>query len=90
MKVGSCSNHVLESKSKGELPITKLPNKAKMAYKFEDMSLNLLSMGQVCDAGCVGVFKKKEMYVAKEDDIDITLRNKPIITGTRNGKNDLW
>ena len=90
MKIGSCSNHVLESKSKGKLPITKLPDKAKTAYKFEDMSLNLLSIGSVCDAGCVSVFKKSEMYVAKEDDIDITLRKEPIITGTRNGENDLW
>ena len=29
MKVGSCSNHVLESKSKGKLPIAKLPDEAK-------------------------------------------------------------
>ena len=46
-----------------------------MAYKFDNMSLNLLSMGEVCDAGCVGVFREKEMIVAKEDDISIKLKN---------------
>ena len=54
------------------------------------MSLNLLSMGEVCDAGCVGVFREKEMIVAKEDNISIKLKKDPILTGIRSGNNDLW
>ena len=90
LKVGSCSNHILESKTKGELKIKGLPKTATTAYKFDEMSLNLLSMGQVCDAGCVGVFKEKEMIISNEDDIEITLKKDPILTGKRNGNNDLW
>ena len=90
LKVGSCSNHIIESKSRGELKIKGLPKTARTAYKFDNMSLNLLSMGQVCDAGCVGVFKEKEMIVAKEDDISIKLEKDPILRGVRSGNNDLW
>ena len=37
LKVGSCSNHILESKSRGELNIKGLPKAAKTAYKFDNM-----------------------------------------------------
>lgn len=90
MKVGSCSNHIIESESKGELPFKTLPKKAAAAYKFNDISLNLLSVGNVCNEDCVGVFKKKEMFVSKEEDIVITLKKEPLLKGTRNGANNLW
>ena len=90
LKVGSCSNHILESKAKRELKIKGLPKTVTTAYKFDDMSLNLLSMGQVCDAGCVGVFKEKEMIISKETDIKIKLKKDPVLTGKRKGNNDLW
>ena len=88
LNIGSCSNHTLISKSKGKLPLP-LPQKATIAHKFEDMTVNLLSVGRTCDQGCVGVFRENDMFISKEEDIDITLQNDPLVTGVRNGNNDL-
>ena len=90
IKVGSCSNHILESKATGELPLQNLPKKARMANKFDQLPLNLLSMGQVCNEDCVEVFRKHDMMIAKEADISIKLKKEPLLTGKRNGNNELW
>lgn len=90
IKVGSCSNHILESKATGELPLQELPKKARMANKFDQLPLNLLSMGQVCNKDCVGIFRKHDMLIAKEADISIELTDKPLLMGKQNGNNELW
>ena len=60
MQIGSCSNHILCSKTQGKLPIQELPNKAQTAHKVDGININLLSIGTVCNQQCVGIFKKKK------------------------------
>ena len=43
-------------------------------------------MGQVCD----DTFKEKGIIISKEDDINITLKEDLILTGTRNNNYDFW
>ena len=42
----------------GSLLIPKLPPEALKAYIFDDMQSSLLSIGQLCDPGCVATFDK--------------------------------
>lgn len=90
MKIGSCSNHILSSNTQGEPPLQGLPTKARTAHKVDDININLLSIGTVCDQQCVGVFKEKEMFIAHKKDVKIKLKRNPMVTGTRSGEGDLW
>ena len=90
MKIGSCSNHILQSTATGRLPIN-LPQAATTAQKVDGININLLSIGQTCDQKCVGIFKEKEMFIANEDNIEIIMHANPLVIGTRKGEghNDL-
>ena len=57
------------SKTQATLDIPQLPATAKVARVFEGItSTNLLSMGQLCDAGCtVSIYTSKEVNFFKGD-----------------------
>lgn len=41
------------------------------------------------DNGCVGVFCNNNMFISKKEDLDIKLKNQPLVTGIRSN-NGLW
>ena len=91
MQVRSCSNHILQSTTQGELPLKRLPIKTRTANKVDGININLLRVGKTCDHKCIGVFKEKEIFIANEKDIRIIMHGDPLVIGTRQGKghNDL-
>ena len=65
-----------------ELNIPHLPHAARQAHMFDELaSGSLLSIGQLCDAGCTAWFDKKKLY--------IFYQGKIIMQGTRQ-RNKLW
>ena len=71
----------IEAKGQGILKIHKsLPIPALVYPKLTSESL--LSIGQLCDQGCVAVFQKEELNIYKN--------NQKIISGTRNRTDGLW
>eukprot|EP00978_Attheya_sp_CCMP212_P027606 scaffold92901_cov49-Attheya_sp.AAC.1 len=70
--------------------IPQLPAKAKVARVFEEItSANLLSTGQLCDAGCTAIYTSKDVKFVKGDVI-IDTSGECIIEGKRNPTNGLW
>ena len=63
----------MQSIAKGKLPLN-LPEKAQEAHKVEDLKIDLLSLGLTTDQKTVGVFKSKDMFISKEEDIKIILK----------------
>lgn len=73
----------MTSTHEGHLDIPNLPPQATRTHIVDDMTThNLLSVGQLCDAGCNVTIDK--------DTIDITHHNKTIITGHRSPDTRLW
>lgn len=65
------------------LDIPSLPCTARIAYIFPDLQPHsLLSIGQLCDAGCIAVFTAS--------DVTISYKNEPIIHGLRDQQTKLW
>ena len=64
------------------LDIQGLPQQAKTTHIFPNLaSGSLLSIGQLCDAGCTALFDKKKLYIFN--------KGKIIMQGTRQ-KSKLW
>ena len=49
---------------------------------FPDMASSLLSIGQLCDDGCIALFDKHQVAIIKD--------NAVILTGHRNPRTKLW
>ena len=65
------------------LDIPKLPKAARQAHLFPDMpNTSLLSVGLLCDAGCIATFT--------QNSVTITLDDSPILTGHRCPNTRLW
>ena len=62
--------------------LTTLPKAARKAYLFADMQASLLSIGQLCDAGCIALFNKKQVLIIKDNSI--------LLEGQRDGTTGLW
>ena len=63
----------------------KLPNvskKGKETQSFNEMTVNLLSVRQLCNDGCTVTFTKKKATVLRN--------NKPIMTTPRHERNGMW
>ena len=78
------NNSTIQAHKKGELPFSNhLSNKAKEALVFKDLkNASLLSIGQLCDDGCLALFHKKYLAVIKD--------NKVVLHGRRNYVDGLW
>ena len=74
----------MSSSHTGELPIPELPAEARLCHLFPALgNMSLLSIGQLCDAGCQATFDATTA--------SITYNNKVILTGTRStATNKLW
>lgn len=64
------------------LNLPHLTPEAKQAHVFPDLHKSLVSIGQLCDAGCTATFNKTSVTVHKNNNI--------VVTGTRNTTNGLW
>ena len=65
------------------VPIPGLPESARLALIFPQLtSASLLSIAQLCDAGCKAVFDKDTVKIIKDGKI--------LLTGYRNFINNLW
>ena len=72
----------LETKQQGELQIDNLPTPAATAHVIPHLKHNLLSVGQLCDAGLTATFS--------QDKVIIQRKNEHILEGKRNYQNGLW
>ena len=75
---------IIQSTHTGELPIPHLPPEARKTHLFPSLGdTSLISIGQLCDAGCRAVFTATEALVLHKE--DIVLRGKRDAT-----TNGLW
>ena len=77
-------NSTIKSTHKGLIPLHRnLSKTAKTTHIVPQLkSTSLLSTGQLCDDDCEVLYRKKDMFIAK---------NKQILhRGTRNNQNGLW
>ena len=83
-KVGLPNGATLVSYLRGNIPFNKiLTSEAMQAHVFKGLTnSSLISIGQLCDDGCVAVFDKKMLHVFKKGDV--------VLTGTRNSYDGLW
>ena len=66
----------------GLLTLPNLPSEACKTYLFNDMQSSLISIGQLCDAGCVATFSKDDVHINKD--------GAPILKGHRDTATGLW
>ena len=66
----------------GYLTIPNLLSNACKTYLFDDMQSSLISIGQLCDAGCVVTFSKNHVHINKEGEL--------ILKGLCNTATGLW
>lgn len=73
----------MHSTHEAELNVPELPLQARRVYIVPELQSGILiSIGQLCDSGCVATFTDTEVI--------ITLGNKVILTGIRKGPHKLW
>ncbi len=56
------------------------------ADTFQDFPTSLMSIGKTADNDTVSVFTKEGFNVFKEEDMLITCKGKPILTGVRDSQ----
>jgi hypothetical protein len=66
----------------GSLTLPNLPAKACKTYLFDDMQSSLISIGQLCDSGCVATFTKEKVAIKKDNEL--------ILQGARDTNTGLW
>ena len=77
------NNHLIQNTHEALLPIPGLPESARLARFFPQLtSASLISIAQLCDAGCKAIFDK--------DTVKITKNGKVVLQGHRNPVNNLW
>ena len=82
MWVQSCTGTITTAIAMGDLLLKNLPQEARRANKI-DVTLPLLSVGKVCDSDCTAVFRKGDILIANDNDINIKLLSNPLVTGSR-------
>ena len=90
INVSVSNDQIIRSTHVGKLPWSnrgpwkRIPDKAKELHEFPAMpSISLMSIGQLCDAGCEAHFDKSSMTITKD--------GVPILTGFRSQDTDwLW
>ena len=90
MRVQLCTGTITTAVATGDLLLKNLPTAERRANKMNVM-LPLLSIGNVCDTNCTAVFRKGDMLIANDNDINIQLLDKPLVTGPRDrNRTGLW
>ena len=88
------NNKTIQAISKGDLPLHPLLNHSALVFPALE-SESLLSIGQVCDDGCIAVFDKKHLNIYKNDaTIEQFLSSKNqdnlVLQGQRNHRDGLY
>ena len=65
------------------LNLPELPDAARRAFRLPSIMNNLLSVAELCDAGCTVLFENDKVSVKSKE-------NKIILTGWRDSRNNLW
>jgi hypothetical protein len=74
---------VIQSTAQTTLDIPNIPSNATLVHLFPGLhSHSLLSIGQLCDAGCEAMFNNNT--------VTISLQEKPILEGIRDDATGLW
>ena len=80
----TCPNgNSIFSNKKIDLAIPLVPPSANEARVFDDLTNNLLAIGQLCNHDCEATFTKNDMTVTNAD-------GQTVLTGSRNFQNGLW
>lgn len=83
LKISIPDGSTMTSTHSGHLNIPELPPEATRSHIVPEMTThNLLSVGQLCDAGCKASITSEKIEVAIDD--------KVILTGTRSPETTLW
>jgi hypothetical protein len=83
MQIAIPDGTVMTSATEGHMDIPGLPPQATITHIVPEMTThNLLSMGQLCDAGCTATVDRHN--------IEITHNDQVVITGTRSADTSLW
>ncbi len=72
----------LHAQNQGNLPIPHLTADATQTRILDGLNTSLVSVGQLCDDGCVATFKK--------DSVIVTKNTKVVLQGKRNYSDGLW
>ena len=72
----------INSTKTGHLPFNHLSKQATKTEVFPELHHSLISLGQLCDDGCLVLLHKNKLLAAKE--------GKLVLTGNRNHVNKLW
>ena len=72
----------MQSTHEAELDLPALPLAARLVHLVPSIQHSLLSMGQLCDAGCDVIFDAKS--------VTVSYANQPVLKGLRNSNTKLW
>jgi len=75
------NNEKIQAMGKGELSLSQKLQIPSLIYD-RLTSESLLSIGQLCDEGCIAIFLKRKLYIFKN--------NECILKGNRNFRDGLW
>ena len=89
VSVTTASSNQIHGKSKGDLLIRRLKPAARVAHRVPGIHTPLLSVGQLCDDDCTAIFDRNNVSILKTEDVAITYKKDPIITGQRSN-DGLW
>ena len=75
-------NSTMENTHEATLRLPGVSPTASKAFIFNDMASSLLSIGQLCDDGCIAMFDKESVVISKDNTV--------ILQGKRNPVTKLW
>jgi hypothetical protein len=73
---------IMTNTHEGLLNLPQLRTGACKTYLFQKMQSSLVSIGQLCDAGCITTFDKHNIFIRKGDEL--------ILQGERDAATGLW
>ena len=82
VKVLLPNTNVMKSTHTGNIPFDGLSSEATKVQLFPDLRVNLISLGQLCDDGCIIHLQKRNIKIYKH--------NKILMKGERNKNNGMW
>ena len=53
----------------GSIRIPNVSAEAYKAYIFQDMTKSLVSIGNLCDDGCIALFDKEQLFIIKNNTV---------------------
>ena len=68
----------MRSSHKGHLKFNGVSKEATLAHVYPCASINLVSLGQLCDDGCIGTFNKDYAIITKNKKVILHANRDPI------------